>query len=122
MAFSLIGPRTGGQVPVRHQSKIFSGVKSFSVLLRLAVGQTRRPASLGQNTHPTEIAMTQENNELVLDRLLDAPRDKVFRCWTDPELMKQWFAPKPYTVPAAKVDLRVGGASMVVMKSPEGQE
>lgn len=66
--------------------------------------------------------MTQESNELVLDRLLDAPRDKVFRCWTDPELIKQWFAPKPYTTPIAKIDLRVGGANMIVMKSPEGQE
>jgi len=78
---------------------------------------------LGQNTnHPKEIAMAQESNELVLDRLLDAPRDKIFRCWTDPELIKQWFAPKPYTVPVAKVDLRVGGSNMIVMKSPEGQE
>jgi uncharacterized protein YndB with AHSA1/START domain len=66
--------------------------------------------------------MTQESNELVLDRLLDAPRDKVFRCWTDPELIKQWFAPKPYTTPVARIDLRVGGSNMIVMKSPEGQE
>ena len=66
--------------------------------------------------------MTQESNELVLDRLLDAPRDKVFRCWTDPELIKQWFAPKPYTTPTAQIDLRVGGSNMIVMKSPEGQE
>ena len=66
--------------------------------------------------------MTEESNELVLDRLLDAPRDKVFRCWTDPELIKQWFAPKPHTTPIAKLDLRVGGANMIVMKSPEGQE
>lgn len=66
--------------------------------------------------------MAQENNELVLDRLLDAPRGKVFRCWTDPDLIKQWFAPKPYTTPVAQVDLRVGGSNMIVMKSPEGQE
>lgn len=50
------------------------------------------------------------------------PRDKVFRCWTDPDLIKQWFAPKPYTTPVAQVDLRVGGSNMIVMKSPEGQE
>lgn len=66
--------------------------------------------------------MTEESNELVLDRLLDAPRDNVFRCWTDPDLIKQWFAPKPYTTPVAKIDLRVGGANLIVMKSPEGQE
>ncbi len=37
-------------------------------------------------------------------------------------MIKQWFAPKPYTVPVAKVDLQVGGSNMIVMKSPEGQE
>jgi len=61
-------------------------------------------------------------HELILTRLMDVPADKLFRCWTEPSLMKQWFAPKPYTTPVAEVDLRPGGASNVVMKSPEGQE
>ena len=65
--------------------------------------------------------MTPEH-ELVPTRLLDAPREHVYRCWTEPALMKQWFAPKPYTTPVAEVDLRVGGAGRIVMKSPEGQE
>ena len=60
--------------------------------------------------------------DLTLTRLLDAPADKLFRCWTTPELMKQWFAPRPYTTPVAEVDLRPGGASNVVMQSPQGQE
>jgi uncharacterized protein YndB with AHSA1/START domain len=37
-------------------------------------------------------------------------------------LLKQWFAPAPFTVPVAEVDLRVGGASRIVMKAPDGQE
>ncbi len=57
-----------------------------------------------------------------LTRLLDAPADKLFRCWTTPELIKQWFAPKPYTTPVAEVELRVGGRNHIVMKSPEGQD
>jgi uncharacterized protein YndB with AHSA1/START domain len=61
-------------------------------------------------------------HELVLTRLLDAPRDKVFRCWTEPALLKQWFAPKPYTTPVAEVELRPGGRNFIMMKSPEGQE
>jgi len=61
-------------------------------------------------------------HELILTRLLDAPADKLFRCWTDPVLIKQWFAPRPYTTPVAQMDVRPGGASNVVMKSPEGQE
>ena len=60
--------------------------------------------------------------ELVLTRLIDAPREKLFRCWTEPELLKQWFAPLPYTVPHAELDVRTGGANYVVMKSPEGED
>ena len=61
-------------------------------------------------------------HELVLTRLIDAPREKLFRCWTEPELLKQWFAPKPYTTPIAEVELRVGGTNNIVMKSPDGQD
>lgn len=66
--------------------------------------------------------MTQAQHELSIDLVLDAPRDKIYRCWTEPELMKQWFAPKPWTTPYAKVDVRPGGESHITMMSPEGQE
>ncbi|HUE62978.1 MAG TPA: SRPBCC family protein [Rhizomicrobium sp.] len=62
------------------------------------------------------------NHEMSLIRLIDAPADKLFRCWTTPELIKQWFAPKPYTTSIAEVELRAGGRNNIVMKSPEGQE
>ena len=60
--------------------------------------------------------------ELVLTRLIDAPRSKLFRAWTDPELLKQWFVPRPWTVARAEVDVRPGGANLIVMRNPEGQE
>lgn len=62
------------------------------------------------------------DRELVLTRLIDAPREKVFRAWTDPELLKQWFAPLPYTTPKAELDVRPGGSNLVVMRGPDGQE
>ena len=62
------------------------------------------------------------DRELVLKRIIDAPRELVFRAWTDPELLKQWFAPLPWTTPHAELDVRPGGASLVVMRSPEGQD
>lgn len=65
---------------------------------------------------------TAANNDLVLTRLIDAPREKLFKCWTTPELMKQWFVPRPWTLTDVEVDLRPGGSSKVVMRSPEGQE
>ena len=62
------------------------------------------------------------DHELVLTRLIDAPRANLFRCWTEPGLLKQWFAPAPLTTPVAEVDLRIGGASRIVMQAPDGQE
>lgn len=66
--------------------------------------------------------MNAAAHELVLTRIIDAPRDKVWRCWTEPALMKQWFAPRPWTTPHVETDLRPGGASTVTMRSPEGQD
>ena len=67
--------------------------------------------------------MTFPNDrELVLDRYIDAPRDLVWRCWTEPELLVHWFTPAPWKTKSASVDVRPGGASMVVMLSPDGEE
>ena len=62
------------------------------------------------------------DRELVLERLLDAPRDKLFRCWTEAELITQWFTPPPWTTPFAQIDLRPGGANLILMRGPDGTE
>lgn len=63
-----------------------------------------------------------KDRELVLTRLIDAPPAKVYRAWTEPELLKQWFAPLPFTTPVAEMDVRPGGANLFVMRDPEGTE
>lgn len=63
-----------------------------------------------------------DDRELVITRLIDAPRELVYRCWTDAELLKKWFAPSPWTTPEAKLDVRAGGANRIVMRSPEGED
>jgi uncharacterized protein YndB with AHSA1/START domain len=65
---------------------------------------------------------TVADRELVLTRLIDAPREKLYRCWTDPELIPQWFTPPPWTTKRAVVDVRPGGANCVVMCDPDGNE
>ena len=60
--------------------------------------------------------------ELVLTRIFEAPPAQVFRAWTDPELLKQWFAPLPWTTPHAELDVRAGGTSLVVMRDPDGND
>lgn len=62
------------------------------------------------------------DRELVLCRLIPAPRERVFEAWTNPELMKKWFAPLPWTTPVVETDVRPGGSSLVVMRGPDGTE
>ena len=62
------------------------------------------------------------DRELVLTRLIAAPREKLYRAWTEPELLKRWFAPKPYTTPMAELDVRPGGANLIVMRGPDGRD
>lgn len=61
-------------------------------------------------------------HELTLTRIIDSTPEKLYRCWTEPELLKQWFCPKPYTVSHAEMDVRPGGNVRIVMRSPEGEE
>ena len=70
----------------------------------------------------TTDANANADRELVLTRLIDAPRAKLFRAWTDPALLKQWFAPLPWTAPHAELDVRPGGANLVVMRGPDGKD
>jgi uncharacterized protein YndB with AHSA1/START domain len=60
--------------------------------------------------------------ELVITRLINVPRDKLFRCWTEPELIVQWFTPPPWKTIRATMDVRSGGSSNIVMQGPDGTE
>jgi uncharacterized protein YndB with AHSA1/START domain len=63
-----------------------------------------------------------EGNDLVLIRIIDAPREAVFEAWTNPDLLKQWFAPSPWTTPVVETDVRAGGANFMLMRGPDGNE
>lgn len=63
-----------------------------------------------------------EGRELILTRVFDASPDKLYRAWTEPELMNQWFCPRPWTAIVIENDVRPGGASKIMMRGPEGQE
>ncbi|MDN2567717.1 SRPBCC family protein [Aquibium sp. A9E412] len=60
--------------------------------------------------------------ELVLSRVIPVTRRSAYRCWTEPELMKRWFAPRPWSVSDVEVDVRPGGINRIVMRSPEGED
>ena len=60
--------------------------------------------------------------DLVITRLIAASPDKLYRCWTEPDLLKHWFVPKPWSVARVEQDLRPGGGCTVVMRAPDGTE
>lgn len=58
--------------------------------------------------------------ELVLTRVFDAPRSLVFKVWTDPKHVAQWWGPNGFTNPVCEVDVRPGGAIRIDMRGPDG--
>ncbi|MBL8521268.1 MAG: SRPBCC family protein [Betaproteobacteria bacterium] len=59
--------------------------------------------------------------DLILERYIDVPVEKVWAAWTDPELLVQWFTPAPWSTASVELDLKPGGKFNSVMRSPEGQ-
>jgi uncharacterized protein YndB with AHSA1/START domain len=63
---------------------------------------------------------TADSQDLVISRLVRAPRAKLWQAWTDPDLLKQWWCPKPWTTEVLAFELRPGGAFHTLMKGPDG--
>ncbi|MCC2671652.1 MAG: polyketide cyclase [Armatimonadetes bacterium] len=59
--------------------------------------------------------------DLLLERFVDVPRELVWKAWTEPEHLKKWFTPAPWSTPECEIDLRPGGTFHTVMQSPEGE-
>ena len=70
----------------------------------------------------TEAAAYMAGPELTITRLLDAPRNLVFKVWTQPEHMVRWLGPKGFTAPSCEIDLRPGGAWRACIRSAEGKD
>ena len=68
----------------------------------------------------TEAATT--DRELILTRVLDAPRELVFRMWTDPQHVAKWWGPMGFTNPVCEMDVRPGGELRIVMRAPDGTD
>jgi uncharacterized protein YndB with AHSA1/START domain len=59
--------------------------------------------------------------DLVLERVIDASPEKIYRAYTDPAILSQWFAPKPWSISDAVIEPKVGGRFNFVMHGPEGE-
>lgn len=60
------------------------------------------------------------SREAVVTRVFDAPRDAVWKAWTDPAQFKQWWGPKKHSVPECQIDLRVGGRYLLCERAADG--
>ena len=67
--------------------------------------------------------MTDETpaDTVTLTRIIDAPREEVFRAWTEPDQIRSWWGPGEFTCPSAEVDLRPGGSYRLAMQPAEGE-
>jgi len=70
----------------------------------------------------TDPSTTSVEKELIITRMFDAPRDLVWKAWTDPERLMRWWGSKNFTSPVSKIDLRVGGTYVNCMRAPDGKE
>lgn len=65
--------------------------------------------------------MAGDGNTLQIDRVLEAPLPSVWRCWTEPDLLQQWFCPRPWRVTRAEMELIPGGRFFTRMEGPAGE-
>ncbi|MDQ1261779.1 MAG: hypothetical protein QG575_960 [Euryarchaeota archaeon] len=76
--------------------------------------------------HQSFCSSTQMTNEdridLIITRFLDAPRELVWKAWTEPERLIRWWGPIGFTSPVSRIDLRVGGEYLSCMRSPDGKD
>lgn len=69
---------------------------------------------------PAESTAQNPDLELVITRVLDAPRSLVWKAWTEPDRLARWWGPRGFSLPACKIELRAGGAYRFHMRGPEG--
>jgi len=61
-----------------------------------------------------------KEKELVINRIINAPRELVWKAWTDPEQVAKWWGPSNFSIPLCEMDVKPGGAILIHMKAPDG--
>lgn len=69
-----------------------------------------------------ELRLRGKKRELVITRVFDAPRELVWKAWTEPEHMMRWWGPKDFTCSHCEIDLSVGGKYLNCMRGPAGTD
>ncbi len=75
-----------------------------------------------QQQLPTAVITTSTDREIRIERVFDAPRDRVFAVYTDPNLIPEWWGPRGTTAIVDEMDVRTGGRWRFVMRNSDGSE
>jgi uncharacterized protein YndB with AHSA1/START domain len=70
----------------------------------------------------TTVATNVDEQALLIERVYNAPRELVFKAWSEPERLAQWWGPKGWTLPVCNVDFRLGGVWHYCMQGPDGEQ
>ena len=65
------------------------------------------------------MSKTTPENELFIAREFNAPREIVWKAWSDPEIIKKWWGPKTFSAPFIKNDFKIGGKYLYCMRGPD---
>ena len=77
---------------------------------------------MSQKSSSASTLTLPSDREIVMERVFDAPRELVFKAYTDPNLIPKWWGPRKYTTTVDKMDVRVGGAWRFVQRDADGHE
>ena len=75
---------------------------------------------MNQNNSSASTLTLPSDREIVMERVFNAPRELVFKAYTDPDLIPKWWGPRKYTTTVDKMDVRVGGAWRFVQRDADG--
>jgi uncharacterized protein YndB with AHSA1/START domain len=99
----------------------FRSVEDRDGMLKSGV-ETGAVESMSRFAEVLERLKKESAKELVITRVFNAPVELAWKAWTKPERVKQWWGPKGFTAPFAKIDFRVGGKYLNSMRSPDGKD
>jgi uncharacterized protein YndB with AHSA1/START domain len=111
-------------------STVFSTVSTVKFTLKPLESDAFRATAMqyrknSQKGPPMSVNLCRtwtEDRELGLERPFSCAPERLFQAWTEPKMLVKWFAPKPWSVADVRCDLRIGGSSRIVMRSPDGAE
>jgi uncharacterized protein YndB with AHSA1/START domain len=87
--------------------------EGWASMLDALAALLRESATAGAEFDPSEYDVT-------IERTFDAPRERVWAAWTDPEHVAEWWGPEGFTVPDCEMDVRPGGSFSIDMEAPDG--